>query len=390
MQSTISVDAEHVIHLSLSEGLDANWPFGNSLLEAVFKPFKQKELLEDAIIIYRVQRAPERRVFYIDVGNAPTHKAMEFVNRIKNEIHQRRIPSQTGGGANIMDAGYNPLSMLEDFFFPQTCITLDTKIKLLDGRDLELAKIIEEYNSGKENWTYSINQKTHEMEPGKIVWAGVTRENAEIVRVYLDNGESVTCTPDHRFIMRDGSEVEAQYLKENDSLMPIYTDYGPASSKATSKYARIVDNATGKIRWIYTLICPKKQKNTVIHHVDFNPLNNNPTNLLEMDTLGHKELHKKAGSYSIPLQWKSKEGRDKLLRGIRALYDNASAEFKELLIDRNRKNALSQWARGTEANASSLEALVRSRDTTSRKRKMHYSEELFVELKNTKKRSSKT
>lgn len=82
-QHSSSVDANHVIHLSLSEGIDANWPFGNSILEAVFKPFKQKELLEDSIIIYRVQRAPERRVFYIDVGNAPTHKAMEFVNRIK-------------------------------------------------------------------------------------------------------------------------------------------------------------------------------------------------------------------------------------------------------------------------------------------------------------------
>ena len=58
-----AVDAEHVLHLSLSEGLDQNYPFGNSLLESIFKVYKQKELLEDAIIIYRVQRAPERRVF---------------------------------------------------------------------------------------------------------------------------------------------------------------------------------------------------------------------------------------------------------------------------------------------------------------------------------------
>jgi hypothetical protein len=54
----IAVNAEHVIHLSLSEGLDNNFPFGNSLLESIFKVYKQKELLEDAIIIYRVQRDP--------------------------------------------------------------------------------------------------------------------------------------------------------------------------------------------------------------------------------------------------------------------------------------------------------------------------------------------
>lgn len=114
------IDAEHVVHLSLTEGLDLNWPFGNSVLESIFKIFKQKELLEDAIIIYRIQRAPERRVFKIDVGNMPTHMAMAYVDRIKNEIHQRRIPTQTQGGQNMMDATYNPLSTNEDYFFPVT------------------------------------------------------------------------------------------------------------------------------------------------------------------------------------------------------------------------------------------------------------------------------
>ena len=114
------IDAEHVVHLSLTEGLDLNWPFGTSVLESIFKIFKQKELLEDAIIIYRIQRAPERRVFKIDVGNMPTHMAMAYVDRVKNEIHQRRIPTQTGGGVNMMDATYNPLSTNEDYFFPVT------------------------------------------------------------------------------------------------------------------------------------------------------------------------------------------------------------------------------------------------------------------------------
>ena len=116
----IAIDAKHVLHLSLSEGLDNNYPFGNSLLETIFKVFKQKELLEDAIIIYRVQRAPERRVFYVDVGNMPSHLAMQFVERVKTEIHQRRIPSATGGGTNVIDSSYNPLSINEDYFFPQT------------------------------------------------------------------------------------------------------------------------------------------------------------------------------------------------------------------------------------------------------------------------------
>ena len=129
----VAIDAKHVIHLSLSEGLDNNYPFGNSLLESIFKVYKQKELLEDAIIIYRVQRAPERRVFYVDVGNMPSHLAMSFVERVKNEIHQRRIPSSTGGGTNVIDSAYNPLSINEDYFFPQTAEGRGSKVETLPG-----------------------------------------------------------------------------------------------------------------------------------------------------------------------------------------------------------------------------------------------------------------
>jgi len=128
-----SIAAEHIVHLSLSEGLDANWPFGISILENVFKVYKQKELLEDAILIYRVQRAPERRIFYIDVGNMPSHLAMQFVERVKNEIHQKRLPTQTGGGSNIIDSTYNPLSINEDYFFPQTAEGRGSKVETLPG-----------------------------------------------------------------------------------------------------------------------------------------------------------------------------------------------------------------------------------------------------------------
>jgi hypothetical protein len=133
LQNELALESKHVVHLSLSEGLDNNYPFGNSLLENVFKVFKQKELLEDAILIYRIQRAPERRIFYIDVGNMPSHMAMSFVERVKNEIHQRRIPSATGGGQNVIDSAYNPLSINEDYFFPTTAEGRGSKVETLPG-----------------------------------------------------------------------------------------------------------------------------------------------------------------------------------------------------------------------------------------------------------------
>jgi len=131
-QSESAIDAKHVVHLSLTEGLDRFWPFGQSVLENIFKVYKQKELLEDAVLIYRVQRAPERRMFKIDVGNMPSHLAMAFVERIKNEIHQRRIPSVHGGGS-VVDATYNPLSMNEDYFFPVTADGRGSSVEVLPG-----------------------------------------------------------------------------------------------------------------------------------------------------------------------------------------------------------------------------------------------------------------
>jgi hypothetical protein len=131
-QSEAAIDAKHIVHLSLTEGLDRFWPFGQSILENIFKVYKQKELLEDAVLIYRVQRAPERRLFKIDVGNMPSHMAMAFVERIKNEIHQRRIPS-VYGGQSIVDATYNPLSMNEDYFFPVTADGRGSSVEVMPG-----------------------------------------------------------------------------------------------------------------------------------------------------------------------------------------------------------------------------------------------------------------
>jgi len=132
-EQEFAVNDEHIMHVAMTEGMDTNWPFGTSILDPIFKTYKQKELLEDAIIIYRVQRAPERRVFYVDVGNMPPHKAMGFVERVKNEIHQRRIPNKTGGGQNVMDAQYNPLSIMEDYFFAQTAEGRGSKVDVLPG-----------------------------------------------------------------------------------------------------------------------------------------------------------------------------------------------------------------------------------------------------------------
>ena len=128
-----AVDAEHIVQLSLTDGMNAAWPFGLSILEQIYKVCKQKELIEDAILIYRIHRAPERRMFFIDVGTMPPNKAQQYLERIRYEVQQKRIPSRTGGGANVVDSTYNPMSILEDYFFAVTSEGRGSKVEVLPG-----------------------------------------------------------------------------------------------------------------------------------------------------------------------------------------------------------------------------------------------------------------
>ena len=297
-QNSFAIDAQYIVHLSLSEGLDANWPFGNSILEPIFKTYKQKELLEDAIIIYRVQRAPERRVFYIDTGDMPGHRAMAYVERVKNEIHQRRIPNRTGGGSSILDASYNPL-----------CLDLNTRVPLLDGREITIKNLIEEFNEGKENWTYSCDPITGKIVPGNITWAGITRENAKVIKLTFDNDETLICTPDHKIPILGKGFVRADEITEEDSLISFETDeMGVGSSSKDRTYTRVYDHSIND--WVYThrmvgtffRSINKHQEFTyleenigkhknVIHHKDFDRYNNDPRNLQWMNKDDHIKYH---------------------------------------------------------------------------------------------------
>jgi len=124
--------AEDIVWFSLNDDMSESAPFGESVLRAVFRAQKQKELLEDAIIIYRIQRAPERRVFYVDVGNMPPQRVKTYLEQVKNEIRQRKIPTY-GGGVEQVDSVYNPQQMSEDFFFAQRPDGRGSKVETLPG-----------------------------------------------------------------------------------------------------------------------------------------------------------------------------------------------------------------------------------------------------------------
>ena len=215
---TENLSKDEIVVFSINDDMSDSAPFGESVLRTAYKTHKQKELLEDAIIIYRIQRAPERRVFYIDVGKMNPQRVKTYLDTMKNELRQKKIPSTNINGQSSVDAVYNPQSTLEDIFIAQRCIALDTLIDVPGVGSITLFDIILRYNNGQKLKVHTVDQDTGDLVVGTISWAGVTKRNTEVYRVFLSNGYCLECTPDHRLLLSDRTEIEAQNLKEQDVL----------------------------------------------------------------------------------------------------------------------------------------------------------------------------
>lgn len=290
------IPAAAIIHFTMSDEMGDSAPFGQSVLRPVFRVYRQLSMVEDAVIIYRIVRAPERRVFYVDVGNMPAQRVKQYLEQVKNEIRQKRVPGMSNNGQkDVVDGQYDP-----------QCLALDTRIPLLDGRTLSLHELIEEHKLGKQNWVYSCDPITGEIKPGEIEWAGVTRRDAQVVDIELDNGQIVTCTPDHQLPVQGVGFVRADQLTADMSLVPFARRWTNGTNVAAvpfhAGYEEIFD--VSRNSWIKTHRMVSENisleehehlaagvKKTVIHHLDFNKHNNSPDNLVWMEDKDHFRLH---------------------------------------------------------------------------------------------------
>lgn len=125
----IRLDKDQLIHFRKFTS-DANYyPYGKGIFAYAVRAFKSLILMEDAMLIYRIQRAPERRAFYLETGNLPQTKVEAFVERIKNKFKKQPLFNVN---SNSVDQQYNPLSVDEDFFIPVRN-GQGTKIEVLPG-----------------------------------------------------------------------------------------------------------------------------------------------------------------------------------------------------------------------------------------------------------------
>ncbi len=120
---------------------DSNFlPYGRSMLEGGRKVWKQLSLMEDAMLIHRIMRAPEKRIFNIDIGNIPPAEVDQYMQKIVGQMKKAPVIDENSGQYNLK---YNMQNITEDFFLPVRGGDSGTKIENLAGLEYQTTEDIE-------------------------------------------------------------------------------------------------------------------------------------------------------------------------------------------------------------------------------------------------------
>ena len=200
--------------------------YGYAYLAPARRIYRRWKMMEDALAIYRIKRCPDRFKFALKGMDAFTPEERRgIMNKVRQDLRKKvLIDPETGRVRSEVD----PM-----------CFTGDTKVSLLDGREVSLSDLMVEFGvKDKEFWVYSYDTEKNRIVPGRAVHLGVTGKCVkQLLEVELDNGEVLRCTPNHRWLIRDGTYKSAEELGVGDSLMPSETRERKKREKAEALVA---------------------------------------------------------------------------------------------------------------------------------------------------------
>jgi len=173
-----------------------------------------------------------------------------------------------------------------------SCFSGDTRVFLMDGTTKTMKELAENFQD-KQFWVYSC---THDgcIVPGLASFPRKTRANAALLKIILDTGAEIKCTPDHKFMLRNGQYRTATELQPGDSLMPLYRRRHELY-RGGLPYEQVLFPNTDQWHFTHRIAYPRVRSGNVRHHRDFNRFNNSPNNFIELTWAEHRLLHQKRG-----------------------------------------------------------------------------------------------
>lgn len=262
-----------------------------------------------------------------------------------------------------------------DVFIHCSCLHPDTIIPLLDGSYPSVSEMLDRYERGEQLYVYSVDENG-DFKPGVVEKVWITKTASSFIKVTLDNNKYIITTPDHLYMLRDGSYKQAEDLQIGQSLMPLYFNVWQ------NGYDGVKLNSTGKYHSVYKLVADYFKSDEInealkrvsesdnmrydvaIHHKDFNKHNNNPENLIPMTAREHWEFHANNCTFI------SEQARKKLSDRMKELNANPTSAMianrkswaekgKLRNYDEDRKKQQSEIFKKTRSNETEEDKLYR-------------------------------
>lgn len=181
-------------------------PYGCSGLMAARRHFRMLALMEDMMLIYRLERSMERRVYKIFVGALDDADIPAFIENIADQF--KRTP--------IVDPLTGQLDLRKNIL----PIWKKTPIPLVDGRVITIEQLAKEFEQGKKNKVYSVQKGTNKVVEGNVVWCGKTGHPDNLYKVTFYNNTHMVLAAEHEVMLLNGKMKRADQLKPGEEIMP--------------------------------------------------------------------------------------------------------------------------------------------------------------------------
>jgi len=210
----------------------------------------------------------------------------------------------------------------------------DSIIPLLNGEAITIKELSERLKESpdKEIWTYSVQEKTNKIVAGKVIWCDLTRKDSDILKVTFDDGTYAETAPDHEYMLRNGTYLRADELKEGISLMPFYTLTSKEAGNILG-YEKVYNPSSNHHVFTHRIVAKEcivstneellSGKRFVTHHIDFNKKNNHPSNLRRMTSTDHTNYHMMLGERGKTILQREDVKKNKMLGVDKYLRSNS-------------------------------------------------------------------